>query len=112
MPRLTVVVEKNRFPEVAKRFPVEVDRIRRLEGLAFEDGAVSNVVKYQVIDSGTLMGSIAFNGDDEVADNVDYGEYQDKGTVFIAPRPFWSDELGVSRRRYPLRFQELRTSLL
>lgn len=112
MPRLSVVIEKNQFPTVVRRFPQEVDRIRRLEGFAFEDGVVGNIVKYHVIDTGSLMGSVSYNGDNEVTDNVDYGEYQDKGTAHIAPRPFWSDELAVSRRRYPDRFRELERTLL
>lgn len=112
MPRLTVRIEKNRFHEVARAFPREVDAIIREEGLAFEDGVVSNIVKYDVIDIGTLLDSVAFDGKDEVADNVEYGEFQDKGTAFISPRPFWSDELETSRLRYPKRFQELERRLL
>lgn len=112
MGRLIVTVEKNRCAEVARRFPIAVDEIRREEGLAFEDGVVGNIVKYGVIDQGDLMGSIAFNGVDEVADNVEYGIFQDRGTVFIAPRPFWSDELEVSRKRFPARFLNLERRLL
>lgn len=111
MARLRAVVEKNRCAEVARRFPIEVKQIIREEGLAFEDGVVGNIVKYQTIDTGTMMNSVAFDGEDEVKDNVQYGEFVDKGTVHMEPRPFWSDELAESRRRFPKRFRELESRL-
>ena len=107
MPKLSVTIEKNLLPKIGREIPRISKQLVLEEGFAFEDGVVGNIIKYQTIDTSTLMGSVAFDGEDTVADNVEYGIFVDKGTVWVDPRPFWSDEMTVSRRRFPERFQNL-----
>lgn len=106
-PRLRVIIDKNLFPQIGRELPRISEALVHEEGFAFEDGVVGNIVKYQTIDTATMMNSVAFDGTDTVADNVPYGEFVDKGTIFMEPRPFWTEELETSRKRFPKRFQNL-----
>ncbi len=110
-----VIVRSNKCPQVMRRFPAEVDRIVRAQLLQSESDAKENVVKYDVIDTGNLLGSIFSQSTGQaqgmVASPAEYSAYQNFGTRYITGRPYFSDMVETARQEFPQRFRDLERSL-
>lgn len=106
-----MVVRANRCKAVAARFPREVDALVRAQLLQSEADVKENVVKYDVIDTGNLLNSVAGRSTGqargEVVSGAEYSAYQNFGTRFISGRPFFSDAIETARKEFPERFREL-----
>lgn len=111
----TVRIVLNKCPRVAARFPGEVSKIVREQVLESEARVKVNATVMDVIDIGTLRASVngemtgEFSG--LVSVGVEYGIYQDKGTRFISPRPYFSDEQHRAESAFPARFKDLESRL-
>jgi len=110
-----MVVRSNLCKRTAARVPDAVHNLVRAQVLQTEDDVTVNVVKYDVIDTGNLLGltkgEMTGQGQGEVVNNAEYAAYQNFGTRFIAGRPFFSDAIDVARQEFPKRFKDLEREL-
>lgn len=110
----TVRIIRNRCPEVAARFPRETSQIVRAQVLESEARVKINVAD-RWIDTGATLNSVKgemtgeFSG--MVSVGTEYAIYGDKGTRFIAPRYFFTDEMHRAEYVFPDRFKELEARL-
>lgn len=106
-----VIIKTNHCPRVASRFPREVNRLMREQVLESEAHVKTNIVAMDVIDTGFMLNSTTgqmtgeFSG--EVTVNAEYAHYQNDGTVFISPRPFFTNEVHRAETAFPARMRQL-----
>jgi hypothetical protein len=115
MAGVSVKIIKNRCPQVAARFPRETSQIVREQVLESEARVKTNVVSMDVIDTGNLLGSVQGEMTGEfsglVSVGAEYAIFQDKGTRYISPRPFFTDETHRAEGTFPDRFKGLEARL-
>lgn len=112
-----VIIRSNLCPLVAARFPDAVNKIVREQVFDSEGRVKVNVVSMGVVDTRMLLNSVAgemtgqFSGEVTVSaqsgQGYPYPAAQNFGTVFISPRPFFTDETHRAETVFPARFKAL-----
>lgn len=116
-----VIVVKNVSKQVAARFPGEIDRIIRAQALQSVDDTMTNIVKYDAIDTGNMLNSPRDHEAGHLAREVTvsaqskqgapYPAFVNYGTRFMPARPFFSDMIATAEKEFPERFRNLEGAL-
>jgi hypothetical protein len=101
MASIRAVMRHNELPRIDASFPDRVNRGIRKQVLISEGDAKVNIVKYDAIDTGNMLGSVrgemtGFQSGQvtvsaESGKGYPYPAAVNFGTIHMAPRPFWSD---------------------
>jgi len=118
---VTADVTFNKLPAIARRFPTEVNRRIRQQVFTTEGDVKTNIVAYDAIDTGNMLGSTRgemtgqFAGQVSVSaeseDGYPYPQLVNSGGVYVPPRPFFDEALDKARGEFPRRFDGLEGSL-
>jgi hypothetical protein len=110
-------VAMNKLPRLAQLFPRSVHKRIVDEILETKQGVEDNIRKYDLIDTGRMLGSVTAQMQSWFEGNVDvtavsdagfpYPAAQNYGTRFIPASPFFSDEVREAEKRFPKRFADL-----
>ena len=116
-----VIVVKNMSKRVAQQLPGEIDRIIRAQALQSVDDTMTNIVKYDAIDTGNMLNSVRDHEAGHLAREVvvsaqaeggaPYPAFVNYGTRFMPARPFFSDMIAVAEKEFPDRFIGLEGAL-
>lgn len=108
MGTIKVTLEKNIFGDLARQFPAAVNRGMRKQVLVSERDVVTNIQRYDLIDTGNMMGSV--KGDTEameVSVNAEsekgypYPWIQNYGGRKIPRKPFFSEAVRKAEDEFP-----------
>lgn len=108
---ITTQIVYNKLPRIRAQFPREVNQIIREQILVTESDTQVNIQKYNYIDTGATLNSVAsrmtgeFSG--EVTVGTEYAVFGNFGTRFQPARPFFSDAAVKAESEFPERFREL-----
>ena len=108
---ITTQVVYNKLSRIRAQFPREVNQIVREQILVTEGDIKINIQKYDYIDTGATLNSVAsqmtgeFSG--EVTVGTEYAVFGNYGTRFQPARPFASDAAVTAESEFPERFREL-----
>lgn len=110
-----VIVERTQLPELIARLPELANQAVREQGQVCVADAKTNIVKYNAIDTGTMLGSVATHmlGEYEAevsvnatsADGYPYPLVVNYGSSRVGPRPFFTEMIAKATREYPERIQ-------
>jgi HK97 gp10 family phage protein len=110
MPR-TIVIEYDKFPELAARLPKAVGEIVQETILGIETQAKIKVP----VDTGALRASIQSEMTGEtsgqVATNIEYAPYQEYGTSRMAATPYMTPAAEAERRHFMKKMTDLESRL-
>ncbi len=108
---LTIKLEFNRFPEIAEALPVETGEIVKETAYEIEGEAKVRAP----VDTGALRASIETSHPartrSEVATGVEYGVYQEYGTVKMPAQPFMTPAAEAARPRFMGKMRNLEDRL-
>lgn len=111
MAGITVVVVKNRLPDIERLLPREVNRIVREQVFVTEGDIKDNIVAYNYIDTGATLnstqGRMTGETSGEVVVGTEYAAYGNYGTRYQPARPFASDAATKAEGEFPARFRQL-----
>ncbi len=109
MVEIVVDVRTLATAQAADAFREAVDRALRAEVLVTERDTKENIVRYNAIDTGTMLRSVHGQQVDDwtwkLAVPVPYAAYVNFGTRHMAARPFFSEAVEASRQRFPGRMR-------
>jgi hypothetical protein len=110
MASATAEVTFNNLPRIAARFPEETRKRVRAQAADTADDVRANIVGMDVIDTGAGLASTASDGESVWVGQA-YMAFQDRGTVYIRARPFFTDAVQKARQEFPERFRDLEAAL-
>lgn len=118
---VTAEVAFNKLPAIARRFPSEVNRRIRQQVFTTEGDVKTNIVAYDAVDSGNMLGSTRGEMTGQLAgqvsvsaeseDGYPYPQIVNSGGVFVPPRPFFDEALDKARDEFSRRFSDMEGSL-
>jgi hypothetical protein len=115
MASVKVIIKHNKLPQLAARFPREVNRIVREQVMQTESDVKVNIRKYGAVDTGNMLnstqGRMEGEHDGVVSVGADYAVHVNYGTRYISGRPFFSDATERARQEFPERFRGLERGL-
>lgn len=107
MVRVFVSIEKNELPRLAAAMPSVFDRAARKQVLVSEGDVKGNIVKYDAIDTGNMLGSVRGDtGAMEVSVSAEseggypYPTAVNYGTIHVPPRPFFTEAENKARQEF------------
>jgi len=111
MTRLEFEVKRNEYGSLADMLPAIITRAIRKQVLISEGNVKENIVRYDAIDTGNMLGSV--NGrmvsanegvvsvNAESGDGFPYPAAVNGGTVHVPPRPFFDEEVEQAKEEFP-----------
>lgn len=122
----TAKIVYNRFPEIRRRFPREVDQIVREQIKVTEGDVKTNIVKYNAIDTSNMINSVDSHPTGHAQGEVTVSAQSEQGYPYptavnfgyervdgvrVPGRPFFSEAIIKAEDEFPERFKELESRL-
>lgn len=115
MPSVDLDVIRNEFPNMLAQFDSIVNRAIRKQIFVTEGDVKTNIVKYDAIDTGNMLGSVKaeMQGQDtgivsvsaQSGDGYPYPVAVNFGTVYVSPRPFFTEAETKAETEFPGRMR-------
>ena len=106
-----VFIEHNELPNLIAQLPALANQAVREQGQVSVADAKTNIVKYDAIDTGTMLNSVTTKmlGEYEAEvtvnavsdDGYPYPVIVDKGGAHVSPRPFFTEMIATAKREFP-----------